>query len=49
MAVPLFDNEQVLGLLYVDSHDLTSTFTEEQLEILTLLANMAAIKRNNFV
>jgi len=47
MAVPLFDNEQVLGLLYVDSHDLTSTFTEEQLEILTLLANMAAIKITN--
>jgi len=47
MAVPLFDNEKVLGLLYVDSHDLTISFDDDQLELLTLLANMAAVKITN--
>src|SRR5206468_1892543 len=47
MAVPLFDNEKVLGLLYVDSHDLTVRFDDDQLELLTLLANMAAVKITN--
>ena len=47
MAVPLFDNEKVLGLLYVDSHDLTISFDNDQLELLTLLANMAAVKITN--
>jgi phosphoserine phosphatase RsbU/P len=47
MAVPLFDNEQVLGLLYVDSQSPTIAFDERQLELLTLLANMAAVKITN--
>jgi len=47
MAVPLFDNEKVLGILYVDSHDLTISFDDDQLELLTLLANMAAVKITN--
>ena len=47
MAVPLFDNERVLGLIYVDSHDPGTSFGEEQLELLTLLANMAAVKITN--
>ena len=47
MAVPLFDNEQVLGLIYVDRQDLTGPFRQEQLEVLTLLANMAAVKIKN--
>ncbi|MFI5372004.1 MAG: SpoIIE family protein phosphatase [Candidatus Eisenbacteria bacterium] len=47
MAVPLFDNEQVLGLLYVDSQSPAITFDERQLELLTLLANMAAVKITN--
>jgi len=47
MAVPLFDNERVLGLLYVDSQDRSLGFNEEQLELLTLLANMAAVKITN--
>jgi sigma-B regulation protein RsbU (phosphoserine phosphatase) len=47
MAVPLFDNEQVLGLIYVDRQDLTGPFAQEQLEVLTLLANMAAVKITN--
>ena len=47
MAVPLFDNEKVLGLLYVDSHDFSVRFDDDQLELLTLLANMAAVKITN--
>jgi serine phosphatase RsbU (regulator of sigma subunit) len=47
MAVPLYDNETVLGVLYVDSQVPTIEFGEEQLEILTLLANMAAVKITN--
>ena len=47
MAVPLFDNERVLGLIYVDSQDLRVSFNQDQLEVLTLLANMAAVKITN--
>lgn len=47
MAVPLFDNERVLGVLYADSVDPTTTFSREQLEVLTLLGNMAAVKITN--
>jgi len=47
MAVPLFDNQKVLGVLYVDSVDARTTFDESQLEVLTLLANMAAVKITN--
>jgi serine phosphatase RsbU (regulator of sigma subunit)/pSer/pThr/pTyr-binding forkhead associated (FHA) protein len=47
MAVPLFDNRKVLGLVYVDSQDLAVTFSAAQLEVLTLLANMAAVKISN--
>ena len=47
MAVPLFDNERVLGVLYADSIDRTTVFNRDQLETLTLLANMAAVKITN--
>lgn len=47
MAVPLFDNEKVLGVLYVDSTDPRVLYGQEQLELLTLLANMAAVKITN--
>jgi phosphoserine phosphatase RsbU/P len=47
MAVPLFDNERVLGLIYVDRQDRSGPFSHEQLELLTLLANMAAVKIRN--
>jgi len=47
MAVPLFDNEKVLGLIYVDTHDRMIAFDNDQLELLTLLANMAAVKITN--
>jgi serine phosphatase RsbU (regulator of sigma subunit)/pSer/pThr/pTyr-binding forkhead associated (FHA) protein len=47
MAVPLFDDEKVLGILYVDSRSVLQAFDEQQLEVLTLLANMAAVKITN--
>ncbi len=47
MAVPLFDNERVLGLLYADSTSLATVYRREDLEVFTLLANMAAVKITN--
>ena len=47
MAVPLFDNHKVLGVLYVDTLDPRVTYEESQLEVLTLLGNMAAVKITN--
>lgn len=47
MAVPLFDNQKVLGVLYVDTLDPRVVFDEAQLEVLTLLGNMAAVKITN--
>jgi sigma-B regulation protein RsbU (phosphoserine phosphatase) len=47
MAVPLFDNQNVLGILYADSTDPRVVYGQRQLEVLTLLANMAAVKITN--
>jgi serine phosphatase RsbU (regulator of sigma subunit) len=47
MAVPLFDNEKVLGALYADTTDLRIEYGEEHLEVFTVLANMAAVKISN--
>ncbi len=47
LAVPLFDNERVLGLLYADTGDPAVSYGQEQLEVLSLLGNMAAVKITN--
>jgi serine phosphatase RsbU (regulator of sigma subunit) len=47
MAVPLFDDERVLGVLYADTTDPRVHYGEELLEVLTVLANMAAVKITN--
>lgn len=47
MAVPLFDNERVIGLIYIDSTDARITYAAQQLTLLTLIANMAAVKITN--
>lgn len=44
MAVPLQTNDQVIGLIYVDSPDLIREFTREDLGLLTVMANVAAIR-----
>jgi serine phosphatase RsbU (regulator of sigma subunit) len=47
MAVPLFDNTSVLGLIYADSVDPRAYYGQRELEVLTLVANMAAVKITN--
>lgn len=47
LAVPLFDDHKVLGLLYVDSASPSVIYGEEELELATLLGNMAAAKISN--
>lgn len=44
MAVPLQTNDQVLGLIYVDCPTLAREFTIEDLSLLTVMANVAAIR-----
>jgi len=44
MAVPLQTGERVIGLIYVDTGDLISPFSSEDLDLLTVMANVAAIR-----
>lgn len=43
MAAPLFDNENVIGLLYADSADLHDRYTTDELKAFSLLANCVAV------
>ncbi|MCC6859827.1 MAG: SpoIIE family protein phosphatase [Bryobacterales bacterium] len=44
MAVPLQTRDQVTGLIYVDMPHLVQPFAEEELSLLTVMANVAAIR-----
>ncbi len=44
MAVPLQTNDRVIGLIYLDSPHLIREFTREDLNLLTVMANVAAIR-----
>ncbi len=44
MAVPLQTDNQVIGLIYVDSPQLAREFTGDDLNLLTVMANVAAIR-----
>jgi phosphoserine phosphatase RsbU/P len=44
IAVPLQTREQIIGLIYVDSPSLTREFTKDDLAMLTVMANVAAIR-----
>jgi len=44
MAVPLQTDAEVIGLVYVDSPDFIRPFTPEDLSLLTVMANTAAIR-----
>ena len=44
MAAPLFDNENVIGLLYADTSDPTSWYTRDELRTFTGLANLVGVK-----
>ncbi len=47
MCAPLWDENNVIGLVYVDSRRSALGFTNENLKVLTSLANVAAIKIEN--
>ncbi len=47
MCVPLWNNREVIGLIYVDNRHRAALFTEENLRLLTYLANVAAVKIEN--
>lgn len=44
LAVPLQTREQVIGLLYVDNGSIIRQFSKEDLDLLTVMANVAAIR-----
>jgi len=44
MAVPLQTDDRVIGLLYLDSQGSARRFTSQDLELLTVMANVAAIR-----
>ncbi|MFL6450295.1 MAG: SpoIIE family protein phosphatase [Bryobacteraceae bacterium] len=44
MAVPLQTGDRVIGLMYLDNGDVVRTFQQEDVELLTVLANVAAIR-----
>lgn len=47
MCVPLWNNREVIGLIYVDNRHRAGLFQEDNLRILTHLANVAAVKIEN--
>lgn len=44
MAVPLQTKDQIIGIIYVDSPSLLREFTRDDLNLLTVMANVAAIR-----
>ncbi len=44
LAVPLQTRDRVIGLIYVDTQNLIRPFTQEDLNLLTVMANVAAIR-----
>ncbi len=44
MAVPLQTDDRVIGLIYIDSSHLLREFTRDDLDLLTAMANVAAIR-----
>jgi len=47
MCVPLWNNQEIIGLIYLDRTSVLEQFTQEDLKLLTLLANLAAVKIEN--
>ncbi len=47
MCVPLWNNRDVIGLIYVDNRHRAGLFTEDNLKLLANLANVAAVKIEN--
>lgn len=47
MAVPLQTEDRVIGLIYLDSSHAVKEFTRQDLSLLTVMANMAAVRIEN--
>jgi serine phosphatase RsbU (regulator of sigma subunit) len=47
MCVPLWNNKEIIGVIYSDRISLVDQFTEDDLRLLTLLSNLAAVKIEN--
>jgi len=47
MAAPLFDNERVRGILYLDTADAGVSYAQEDLQVFTATANAVAVKLRN--
>ncbi len=47
MAVPLWNNKEVIGLLYLDQRVKGDAFSENDLRVTGLIANLAAVKIEN--
>lgn len=47
MCVPLWNNKEIIGIIYADRIALLDQFTDEDLKLLTLLSNLAAVKIEN--
>jgi len=47
MCVPMWNNEEIVGIVYADRASIVNAFTEDDLKLLTLLANVAAVKIEN--
>ncbi len=47
ICVPLWNNREVLGLIYVDTCHAERRFTERDLQVMAFLANIAAVKIDN--
>lgn len=48
MCVPLWNNEEIIGVFYSDRISLPEPFSDEDLWLLTLIANLAAVKIEDF-
>jgi len=47
ICVPLWNNKEIIGVIYADRISLLDQFAEDDLRLLTLLANLAAVKIEN--
>ena len=47
MAAPLQSDDRVLGLIYVDNGVILRPFSQDDLDLLTVMANVAAIRIEN--
>jgi serine phosphatase RsbU (regulator of sigma subunit) len=47
MCVPLWNNREIIGIIYSDRISLLDQFTDEDLKMMTLISNLAAVKIEN--